>query len=150
MRVEHDIHPLDPSEIESVAAVLGLARLHQGDGMYLVVWRDGQPLAHVDLAFTDPPELQDVEVRREYRRRGIASAPTARAEEEARGRGFDRLRLGVSVDNAPAQALYHGCGYVDAGVAPKRVKGRIEIRTGPIEVDDTILTWEKRLNDSAA
>ena len=86
---------------------------------------------------------------RGYRRRGIASALTARAEEEVRTRGFDRLRLGVSVDNAPAQALYEGCGYVDAGVAPRRVKGRIEIRTGSVEVDDTILTWEKCLVECA-
>ena len=142
----HEIHPLDPSEIDSVAGVLGLARLHQGDGIYLVAWRDGEPLAHAHLALTDPPELQDVEVRPEYRRRGIGSALTAHAEREARTRGFDRLRLGVSVDNAAAQALYRQCGYVDAGVTPKRVKGTIEIRTGPIEVDDTILTWEKRLD----
>ena len=108
--MEHEIHPLDPSEIESVVAVLGLARLHQGDGMYLVAWRDGEPLAHAHLALTDPPELQDVEVRVEYRRRGIASALTAHAESEARTRGFDRLRLGVSVDNASAQALYRGAG----------------------------------------
>jgi hypothetical protein len=46
--------------------------------------------------------------------------------------------------------MYHGCGYVDAGIAPKRVKGRIEIRTGPIEVDDTILTWEKVLDVAAS
>jgi ribosomal protein S18 acetylase RimI-like enzyme len=97
---------------------------------------------------TDPPELQDVEVRTKYRRRGIADALTARAEGEARTRGFDRLRLTVSVENAPAQALYRQRGYVDAGVAPRRVKGTIEIRTGPIEVDDTLLTWEKRLDQS--
>jgi len=145
VRVEHEIHPLDPSEFESVAGVLGLARLHQGDGIYLVAWRDREPLAHAYLALTDTPELQDVVVRPEYRRRGIGAALTARAESEARARGFDRLRLGVSVDNAAAQALYRQCGYVDAGVEPKRVKGTIEIRTGPIEVDDTILTWEKRL-----
>ena len=144
--MQHEIHPLDPSEIELVSGVLGLARLHQGDGMYLVAWREGVPLAHAHLALTDPPELQDVEVRPEYRRRGIGSALTAHAEREARARGFDRLRLGVGVDNAAAQALYRGCGYVDAGVAPRRVTGTIEIRTGPIEVDDTILTWEKRLD----
>lgn len=132
-----------------MASVLGLARLYQGDGFYIVAWDDTEPLGHAHLALTDPPELQDVEVRSEYRRRGVASALTARAEDEARSRGFARLRLGVSVDNAPAQALYRRCGYVDAGVAPKRVKGTIEIRTGPIEVDDTILTWEKRLNDTA-
>jgi ribosomal protein S18 acetylase RimI-like enzyme len=146
VRVEHEIHPLDPSEIQSVAGVLGLARLHQGDGIYLVAWLDREPLAHAHLALTDPPELQDVEVREDYRRRGIGSALTAYAEREARTRGFDRLRLGVGVDNAAAQALYRQCGYVDAGVAPKRVKGTIVIRTGPIEVDDTILTWEKRLD----
>ena len=100
-------------------------------------------------ALTDPPELQDVEVRPEYRRRGTASALTARAEDEARTRRFDRLRLRVSVDNAPAQALYRRRGFVDAGVAPERVKGIIEIRTGPIEVDDTFLIWEKRLDEPA-
>ena len=147
--MEQEIHVLDPSEIELVTGVLGLARLHQGDGIYLVAWRDGEPLAHAHLALTDPPELQDVEVRPEYRRRGIGSALTAHAEREARARGFHRLRLGVGVDNAAAQALYQQCGYVDAGVAPKRVKGTIEIRTGPIEVDDTILTWEKRLDEAA-
>ncbi|MEX1006581.1 MAG: GNAT family N-acetyltransferase [Acidimicrobiia bacterium] len=144
-----EVRPLASAEVELVVSVLGLARLHQGDGFYLVAWERNEPVGHAHLALTDPPELQDVEVRLEYRRRGIASALTARAEDEARTRGFDRLCLTVSVDNAPAQALYRQCGYVDAGVAPKRVMGTIEIRSGPIEVDDTLLTWEKRLSDSA-
>jgi ribosomal protein S18 acetylase RimI-like enzyme len=139
-----EIRTLDETEIESVAAVLGLARLHQGDGIYLVAWEGREPLGHAHLGLTDPPELQDVEVRPEYRRRGVASALTAHAEDETRTRGFDRLRLGVSADNAPAQALYRLCGYVDAGMAPKRVQGTIQIRTGPVEVNDTILNWEKR------
>jgi hypothetical protein len=29
-------------------------------------------------------------------------------------------------------------------MAPKRVQGTIQIRTGPVEVNDTILIWEKR------
>ena len=32
-----------------------------------------------------------------------------------------------------------------SGAAPRRVNGTIEIRTGLITVDDTLLTWEKRL-----
>jgi ribosomal protein S18 acetylase RimI-like enzyme len=139
-----EIRTLDTTEIESVVAVLGLARLYQGDGIYLVAWQGIEPLGHAHLALTDPPELQGVQVRPEYRRRGVASALTAHAEDEARTRGFDRLRLGVSADNAPAQALYRQCGYLDAGLAPQRVKGTVQIRTGPIEVDDTILIWEKR------
>ena len=144
-----DIRPLASIEIESVAAFLGLARLHQGDGFYLVAWRGSEPLGHAHLALTDPPELQDVEVRPDYRRCGVASDLIVSAEDEAGRRGFDRLRIGVGADNAPAQALYRRCGYVDAGVAPKRVKGTIQIRTGTIDVDDTLLIWEKLFSLSA-
>jgi Acetyltransferase (GNAT) family len=50
-----------------VGAVLALARLDQGDGFYLVAWEDGEPIGHAYLALTDPPELEDVSVRREHR-----------------------------------------------------------------------------------
>ena len=129
-----------------MTVVLGLARLHQGDGFYLVAWEDEEPLGHVYLALTDPPELHDVSVRSEHRRRGVASTLIAAAEREVLAQGRDRLRIAVSVGNEPAQALYRACGYVDAGLPPKRIKGRVEIRTGPIEVDDTLLTWEKQLD----
>ena len=125
--------------------MLGLARLHQGDGVYLVAWDGDEPVGHAYLRLGDPPELQDVEVRPERRRRGIGSALTEAAEREARARGHDRLRLEVSVTGDGAQALYRRSGYADAGLAPRRVQGRITIRTGPIDVDDTLLTWEKRL-----
>ena len=143
-----EIRPLVSEEVERVGAVLGLARLHQGDGFYLVAWEDVEPIGHAYLALTDPPELQDVSVRREHRRRGVASALTAAAERESRARGFDRLRLTVGVENKPAQALYRSCGYFDSGIPPKRVQGTILLRTGPLEVDDTLLTWEKRLLDA--
>jgi GNAT superfamily N-acetyltransferase len=103
-------------------------------------------LGHTHLALNDPPELQDVSVRDQYRRRGIASALTAAAEREAAARGFDRLRVTVSVDNEAAQVLYRGCGYRDCGLPPTRVRGTITIRTGPLDVDDTLLTWEKELS----
>jgi [ribosomal protein S18]-alanine N-acetyltransferase len=135
-------------EVERVAAVLGLARLDQGDGFYLVAWEDEEPIGHAYLALSDPPELGDVSVRPEHRRRGIATALTAAAERESRKRGFDLLRLTVGIDNKPAQALYRSCGYVDSGLPPKRVQGTIVIRTGPLEVDDTLLCWEKRLGPS--
>ena len=128
-----------------MASVLGLARLHQGDGFYLVAWEGDEPLGHAYLALTDPPELQDVSVRPLYRRGGVASALNIAAEEEVRARGFDRIRVTVGVANEPAKALYRRCGYLDVGVPPKRVQGTVLIRTGPIEVDDTLLTWEKRL-----
>ena len=140
------VRRLVPEEVGQVlSAGLGLARLVQGDGAYLVAWLGDDPVGHVYLVLTDPPELQDVSVRPEYRRRGIASALIGAAEREARARRFDRLRLGVSVDNGAAQALYRGLGVGDAGVPPERVQGTIVIRTGPIQVDDTLFIWEKLL-----
>jgi [ribosomal protein S18]-alanine N-acetyltransferase len=139
------IRRLAEDEVERVSAVLGLARLYQGNGFYLVAWANEEPLGHAYIALTDPPELQDVQVRPEYRRRGVASALTLRAEENAVALGFDRLRLEVSAANAAAQALYRSCGYADIGAPPRHVQGTIVIRTGALEVDDTLLTWEKPL-----
>ena len=139
------IRPLVADDTDRVAAVLGLARLYQGDGFYLVAWEGDEPVGHLHLALTDPPELQDVSVRPEYRRTGVARRLTAAAEQEAQARGHATLRLTVGIDNHPAQELYRSCGFADAGLAPVRVKGRIHIRTGPIDVDDTLLVWEKAL-----
>jgi len=140
------IRELAPNEVERVGAVLGLARLEQGDGYYLVAWEGDEPLGHAHLALTDPPELQDVSVRPEYRRRGVATALAGAAERAAAAGGFTRLRLSVSVANDAARAMYRHLGYVDAGVPPRRVHGTIRIRTGSLEVDDTLLTWEKSLD----
>ena len=139
------IRELTANEVDTVGAVLGLARLDQGDGIYLVAWNETEPIGHVHLALTEPPELQDVSVRAEHRRRGVATALTTAAEDEAARRGFERLRLTVSIENEAAQALYRGLGYRDVGIPPKRVQGTIRIRAGTIEVDDTLLTWEKTL-----
>jgi len=84
-------------------------------------------------------------VRPEHRRQGVASAITAAAEAAAAERGFDVLRLEVSAGDEVAQALYRGLGYADAGLPPRRVRGTVMLRTGPLEVDDTLLAWEKRL-----
>ena len=121
------IRELAPNEVERVSAVLGLARLGQGDGYYLVAWEDDEPVGHAHLALTDPPELQDVSVRPEYRRRGIATALAVAAERAVVARGADRLRLSVSVDNDTALALYRGLGYRDVGIPPRRVHGTVKI-----------------------
>jgi RimJ/RimL family protein N-acetyltransferase len=75
----------------------------------------------------------------------VGSALTAAAEASALSLPFDRLRLEVSDGNIAAQALYRSCGFADIGAPPQRVQGTIVIRTGPIEIDDTLLTWEKTL-----
>jgi ribosomal protein S18 acetylase RimI-like enzyme len=139
-----EIRRLADDEVERVAAVLGLARLGS-DGFYLVAWDGEEALGHAHLALTDPPELQDVAVRDAHRRLGIASALTQAAEAEAEARGFDRVRVTVSDANTAAQRLYRTHGYLETGIPPTRIVGTVVIRTGPIEVDDTLLTWEKPL-----
>ena len=143
-----EIRPLAPGDVEKVTAVLGLARLYQGDGVYFVAWEGDEALGHLHLALIDPPELQDVEVRVDRRRLGVASALIRHAEREVQARGFDRLRLGVSVDNLPAQSLYRRHGFVDAGLGVRRIKEIVHLRTGAFAVDDTWLIWEKRLAEA--
>jgi ribosomal protein S18 acetylase RimI-like enzyme len=143
---EWEIRPLADGEADVVGAVLGLARLHQGNGLYLVAWDGSEPVGHAHLALTDPPEMQDVHVRETHRRRGIASALTRAVETEARARGYATLRVTVSVDSPDAQAVYRKLGFADTGIPPRRVLGTVQIRTGPLEVDDTLLTWETPLH----
>ncbi len=140
-----DIRRLSPDEVDIVTDVLGLARLYQGDGRYLVAWAASAPVGHVHVALTSPPELQDLEVRPSHRRLGIASVLVAAAEDEARNSGFDVIRLEVSTDDVAAQSLYRKCGYLDAGRPIRRVKERIVLRTGPIDVDDSLLSLIKPL-----
>jgi RimJ/RimL family protein N-acetyltransferase len=74
----------------------------------------------------------------------------AAAERQARARGFTRIRVDVAIDNDPAQALYRTIGFSDIGLDPRPVKGTIVIRTGPIEVDDVLITWEKDITEALA
>jgi len=142
-----NIRPLQPEETARViGAGLGLSRLPRDDGScYLVAWEGEEPVGHAHLALSDPPELQDVSVLPEHRRRGVATALTRAAEQEAAARGHDTLTLTVGIANEDAQALYRKLGYRDSGLPPVRVQGTVQIRTGPLEVDDTLLTWEKGL-----
>ncbi|NUR77144.1 MAG: GNAT family N-acetyltransferase [Thermoleophilia bacterium] len=145
-----NIRPLQPGEAERViAAGLGLARLPRGDGsFYLVAWEADEPLGHAHLSLTDPPELQDVAVLPVHRRRGVATALTRAAEREAAARGHSILTITVSVDNEAAQALYRSLGYRDSGRPPQRVRGTVQIRSGPLEVDDTLLTWQRDVSST--
>jgi ribosomal protein S18 acetylase RimI-like enzyme len=142
------VRVLSPEEVEQVGNALGLARLYQGDGFYLVAWLGDEPVGHLHLALSDPPELQDVQVAAGHRRRGVAKMLIAAAERDARARGFTRIRVDVAIDNDPAQALYRTSGFSDIGLDPRPVKGTIVIRTGPIEVDDVLVTWEKDITEA--
>lgn len=147
------VRPLLAAEVELVDQQLPLARLdrHGEEGSpYLIAWEGTRPVGHAHLAWEGThlglPEIQDVFVVPDRRRRGIATALTLAAEREARRRGFDRISLSVSAQgNEPARRLYERLGYRDAGVEPVRVRGTITVRGKPVEVDDTLVYLTKLL-----
>jgi ribosomal protein S18 acetylase RimI-like enzyme len=143
-----DVRELSPDEVERVDARLPLHRL-DGAQTYLVAWLDDEPVGHAHVAWTGTklgvPEVQDVFVEPEQRRRGIAGALSRGAERAAVRRGHDRISLSVGIANEPARRLYERLGYTDAGIEPERVLGTITIRGAPFDVDDTLLYLAKDL-----
>jgi GNAT superfamily N-acetyltransferase len=140
-----DVRDLDDSEVARVCEFLGLARLDQGDGRYLVAWIGDVPVGHAYLTRTNPPNLQDVEVDEAYRRRGVARRLLDVVHSAALAQGARSIVLSVSARSLDAQSLYRSLGFEDTGTPPLEVRGTVQIRSGPIEVDDTLLTWEKKL-----
>jgi GNAT superfamily N-acetyltransferase len=139
------IRLLEPADVDVVSDVLGLARLYQGTGFYLVAWDGDEPLGHLHLALSDPPELQDVEVKASVRGKGVATALISAAEAWCEMTHRREVCVTVSVDNDVARGLYEKLGYADAGLPPRRVTGTVDLRTGPLEVDDTLVTLSKTL-----
>jgi GNAT superfamily N-acetyltransferase len=140
------VRPLAADELELVDSRLPLHRLDQEGGEYLVAWNDEEPVGHAHLDWRhDPPELQDVFVPEQHRRRGIATRLSAAAEERVRGRGYDRIALDVDVENTAARALYEKLGYRERGTAPRRQAGTILLRGEPFSFDVVLLDLVKEL-----
>jgi GNAT superfamily N-acetyltransferase len=137
------IRVLDEGDVGAVTQVLGLARLHQGDGYYLVAWDGVTPIGHVHIAEHAPPDLQDLEVVVGARGRGTATALIEEASARCAATGHRRVRVTVSERNEVARSLYEKLGFEYPDEPPWRVHGTIVIRTGPIEVDDTLLGMER-------
>jgi GNAT superfamily N-acetyltransferase len=144
---------LKPGEVATVDRHLPLSRLCQQveeHSTYLIAWEDDQPIGHAHIAWRgthlELPEIQDVFVLPEKRRRGIATQLTHAAEEEARARGWNSISLSVSQEgNAAARLLYTKLGYIDAGADPVRVTGPIMLRGRRFDVDDTLVYLTKHL-----
>ena len=139
-----EVRQLSESEVEAVCARLPLSRLGQPGGGYLVAWIGTEPIGHGHLDWREnPPELQDVFVDEAFRRRGVATALSAAAERAAAGAGHSTLSLTVSERNTAAIELYERLGYRRTADPPERVRGTVQLRTGPLEVDDVLLRYAK-------
>ena len=96
------------------------------------------------------PEIQDVFVREDRRRRGVGEAVMLAAERAVAAAGHARVSLSYGISNGAARSFYAKLGYRDAGVEPKRVPGTIMVRSGPLEVDDTLIYLVKDLASTSA
>ena len=86
---------------------------------YLVAEEDGAVVGHaVVSAVGDDAELQRIAVDPAYRRRGLATALLAAAEDLVGALGATRLLLEVREDNSAATAFYEGRGFVEVGRRP--------------------------------
>ena len=146
------VRPLTEDEVDGVDDALPLNRLDQWRrerSMFLIAWDDDRPVGHAHLAWDGTklgaPEIQDVYVAENARRRGVATALTHAAEAEVRARGHDRISLSVGTGNFAAHALYERLGFENAGLEPEHVRGTITLRGKPLEVDDTLVYLVKRL-----
>jgi GNAT superfamily N-acetyltransferase len=114
-----------------------------------VAWEGGDPIGHAHVAWEKTtlgvPEIGDVFVPAELRRGGIGTELSKAAERMALARGHRQISISASIANEGALRLYRRLGYRDAGLPPKRVRGTIVVRGGPMEVDDTLLYLIKDL-----
>jgi GNAT superfamily N-acetyltransferase len=147
--VNIDVRELSEAEVEAVDSRLPLSRLDVVQ-TYLVAWADATAVGHVHVAWTGTdtgvPDLQDVFVLEEWRRRAVATTLMAHAEQLAAATGHRQVSIGYGVTNEAARRLYTRLGYRDAGLEPKRVQGTILVRGRPLEVDDTIVYLVKDLS----
>jgi GNAT superfamily N-acetyltransferase len=143
-----DVRELTEADAERIGDRLPLARLG-GRQTYFVAWDGDEPVAHACVAWARTklgvPEVQDVFVLEGRRRQGIGQAVMLSAERVIAERGHRRVSLSYGIANSAARKFYERLGYRDAGIEPQRVQGTIMIRSGPLEVDDTLIYVVKDL-----
>jgi len=85
------------------------------DGGFLVAWAGSDPVGCAALKRLDERtgEVKRVHVAERARRRGAGRALMVGLEDEARARGYERLRLDIGDRQPAAMALYRALGYVE-------------------------------------
>lgn len=104
------------------------ARQRTGQATYLVAWQYQEPLGsglvqwggcigtNARTAYPQAVELNHLQVREQYRGRGVGSALIAAAEALTSQAGRQWIAVGVAQDNPDAERLYRRLGYRATGV----------------------------------
>ena len=108
MVIERANFPDDAWSRETMAS-----ELVNPNGRYLVALDGHEVIAYAGLrAAGDQADVQTIAVRADRRRGGIGRALLLELLDEARRRGAESVFLEVRADNAPAQTLYAGLGFI--------------------------------------
>ncbi|WP_426191054.1 GNAT family N-acetyltransferase [Massilia sp. DWR3-1-1] len=92
--------------------------LRSGAALVLLDEVGGQLQGHLIVRFNARhriARIYSIAVAAHAMGQGVGRALVARAEALARARGSACMRLEISVDNAPSQALFRACGYAVFG-----------------------------------
>lgn len=104
------------------------AEQRDGTATYLVAWQDEEPLGsglvrwrgpvgtNARAARPDSVEINHLQVREEWRGRGVGTTLITAAEQLVKDRGCSLLALSVAVDNPDATRLYRRLGYIPTGI----------------------------------
>ena len=99
----------------------------QGERDVLIAYVDQEPIGYVMLSYRpkygyyrahEMPEIQDLNVLPDYRRRGYGAQMIAYCEDRAREKGYSKMGIGVGLTPSygPAQRLYARLGYIPDGM----------------------------------
>lgn len=101
-----------PAQIDSVIERLPAPYVPPAGGLW-IAWEDGEAAGCVGLQPLSPGmcEMKRMYVRPLSRGKGIARALGLHVIDEARARGYERLRLGTLTTMQPAQKLYASLGF---------------------------------------
>ena len=123
----------------------------QGQRYTLLAFFDDEPVGYGSLVFASQhrafrgsgtPEINDLVVAENWRRKGIASRLIEAFENEAIVRGYREIGLGVGLyaDYGPAQRLYSKLGYLMDG---QGITAHNEIVSpgSTVRVDDDLVVW---------
>lgn len=87
------------------------------DTLYLIATKDGNLCATASCVFSIyEGMIENIAVKAEFRRQGIALGLLEYIGQEAKRRGVEQLCLEVASRNAAAIALYQNAGFIKAGV----------------------------------
>ncbi|MBX2834277.1 MAG: GNAT family N-acetyltransferase [Micavibrio sp.] len=125
-----------------------LALQDQGERQVFIISVDGAAAGYTMLSWSPKyplyrslgiPEIQDLNIVPDYRRRGLAGGLIAHCEGLVRGRGFEHIGIGVGLDASygAAQRLYVQMGYVPDGNGV--TYDRVNVRFGEMRpIDDDL------------